>query len=129
MSDTIYNDQYRKAHLADFARNQKKYREAHPDRIRSYAEYWRKKNANRFKLINFLGGICCKCPVNDERALQLDHKNGGGTQEWRKFGGHTKMIVYYLNHLDEAKKNLQVLCSNCNLIKKYELKEFGKKFI
>lgn len=126
MSD---NQDYRKTHLADFARNQKKYRQTHREQVNAYSVLYRKRNFNRFKIIEFLGNRCCVCGFSNQLALQIDHINGGGTQEYKKFGGHIKMIKYYLDHLNEAKQKLQVLCSNCNLIKKYNNKEFGKKFM
>lgn len=63
-----------------------------------------------------LGGYCIKCGFDDIRALDLEHKNGGGRKERRHMGGNN-FYVYYFTHPDEARKKLQVFCSNCNRIK------------
>ena len=74
----------------------------------------------RIEILELLGGCFCKeCGFSDWRALQIDHIEGGGHEERKK----QKEIV---------KKNperYQVLCANCNWIKKYEKGESSKKRI
>jgi len=85
----------------------------------------RKLKENKSKLMIILGGkICKKCGYNkDERALQIDHINGGGVKERRK--GYTYQVFKkYVDDPELARKTLQVLCANCNQIKKFENKEF-----
>jgi len=84
------------------------------------------KNLKKYrnKLIEILGGkICIKCGYNkDERALQIDHINGGGIKERKK--GYTYLThKKYVDNTDLARKTLQILCANCNQIKKFENKE------
>jgi hypothetical protein len=84
----------------------------------------RKLKENKTKLIVILGGkVCKKCGYDeDERALQIDHINGGGVKERRK--GYTYQVFKkYVDNPELAKKTLQVLCANCNQIKKFENKE------
>lgn len=95
-----------------------------------YAEhrpyYYRREQKRREALIEFLGGRCVRCGYSEDiRALQLDHKNGDGTQDREKFGSY--IARYYCKHLDEAKEKLQVLCANCNKIKAAEENEYYKK--
>jgi hypothetical protein len=73
------------------------------------------------KLFEILGGkTCIICGFSDERALQFDHINGGGIQDWIKHTRHTdRMRAYYIKNPDEARKTLQILCANCNWIKKH----------
>lgn len=73
----------------------------------------------REKLFEILGGkVCKKCGYKkDYRALQIDHKKGGGRKERKRFGNNHNLTIYYKNHSKEAKKKLQVLCANCNIIK------------
>jgi len=79
----------------------------------------------RREVIEHLGGVCIRCGYKtDIRALVLDHKNGNGSEDRRRLGG--KIARYYINHLGEAEKELQVLCSNCNKIKAIENKEHNK---
>lgn len=82
-------------------------------------------------LVLFLGGKCsCRrddcwhegeCSVSDYRCLQLDHINGDGAKDRERLGG--PIVRYYFNHLDEAKANLQLLCSNCNWVKRVHNRE------
>lgn len=68
---------------------------------------------------------CGRCGYTDIRALQVDHVNGGGSivrevqkRNWWKF--------YKEVALDKEGK-YQLLCANCNWIKRYENKENDTK--
>jgi hypothetical protein len=74
----------------------------------------------RPKLIALLGQKCAKCGFSDERALVLDHIKGGGMKEINVFDSNYLMYVYYIDHPTVARRKLQVLCANCNSIKRYE---------
>jgi DNA-binding XRE family transcriptional regulator len=65
--------------------------------------------------------------MDDNRTLQIDHKRGGGMQEAKHFGGASPMYKYYLKHIEEANENLQILCANCNWIKRFEKAETRKE--
>lgn len=83
---------------------------------------------NRMKIIEVLGGKCVKCGFLDWRALQVDHINGGGTKDIRSKGTN----IYYRCLTEDIIKNpnkFQLLCANCNWIKRYENKETGSCFI
>ena len=103
----------------------------YPKRAEKHHEYEKQRRKTlRIALIYELGTYCNKCGFNaDIRALQLDHINGGGLREMRERFTNTnsKMWRYYLNNLNEAKQKLQVLCANCNTIKKYTNNEFYKQ--
>ena len=75
----------------------------------------------RNKIIELLGGKCVKCGFNDIRALTIDHVFGGGTDERKNIGGG-----YYSHVLKKIENNTneyQILCCNCNQIKKIENNE------
>jgi len=75
----------------------------------------------RINLIQVLSGSkCVRCGFDDRRALQLDHIRGDGTEDRKRFKNIQYMWRYYLDHPQEARKKLQVLCANCNWIKRYE---------
>lgn len=105
-----------------------KYSQEHKDEIyESNRDYYERK---RLQLCELLGGVVCsnvKCLVDggcrDSRCLQIDHKDGDGYNERKKFKGVNSMIQYYLKHPEEAREKLQVLCANCNWIKRHENKE------
>lgn len=79
-------------------------------------------------LVAALGRVCsCRgedcwhddpCRVTDPRCLQLDHVNGDGFADRRRLGGQGGVIAYYFSHLTEARATLQVLCANCNWVKR-----------
>jgi hypothetical protein len=80
--------------------------------------------AKRAEILALLGNRCVRCGFSDPRALQIDHIHGKGREE-RYNGGWT----YYTNLLAKIKagsKDYQILCSNCNWIKRSELKEDGR---
>lgn len=79
----------------------------------------------RTDLVTLLGARCLSCDFSDIRALQLDHIHGGGSKELDK-NGNISMYYYYLKHPEEAKEKLQVLCANCNWIKRVKSDELPK---
>jgi len=80
----------------------------------------------RQKLIDILGDKCIQCGISDPRVLQIDHINGGGTKEVRHFKNGVNMYMFYINDPSIARTKLQILCANCNWIKRHENKEHRK---
>lgn len=67
---------------------------------------------------------CKRCGFTDIRTLQLDHIDGGGRQARQNnstMRGGTAFYSYLRRN--NYPDNLQVLCANCNFIKKFENKE------
>ena len=81
-------------------------------------KYTEKLRAN---VIELLGGKCVVCGFNDPRALQIDHIHGGGTRETAEIG-----IRGIYRKILKNPDGYQLLCSNCNWIKRYEQKEVRK---
>jgi hypothetical protein len=77
------------------------------------------RRRRRRELIEAFGGECVECGFDDERALQIDHLNGGGNQQRKGFSNASAYYRYVLSHQEE----FQLLCANCNQIKRIELKE------
>lgn len=72
--------------------------------------------------IRHLGGKCVRCGFSDPRALQIDHINGGGRAHRRQYS----YTSFYLRVAEgEFDGLVQLLCANCNQIKKEELREYG----
>lgn len=73
----------------------------------------------RKSTIGALGGKCIVCGFSDQRALQIDHINGGGSQERkeRNYMGnfHKHVLRSFLNN----ENKYQILCANCNWIKRF----------
>jgi len=78
-----------------------------------------KMNQLRSKCIDKLGGQCKKCGFSDRRALQIDHVFGDGADERREFGPRCAGVIYK-RILDGERERYQILCANCNQIKKVE---------
>jgi len=72
----------------------------------------------RQKAFDLLGRLCIRCGFSDERALQVDHINGGGTEEARRLGPW-KLAKRIIEHPEDY----QILCANCNWIKRHEQNE------
>lgn len=86
--------------------------------------YYRKV---RKLVLDKMGNKCQKCGFSDWRALQIDHVGGGGSQEEREISG----IGIYLNILkgNPRSKKYQLLCANCNFIKRYENNELAVRHV
>jgi len=83
-------------------------------------EYLRKI---RKKVIEALGNKCIKCGFSDYRALQIDHINGGGNKERKEMSFNQKFHNHVLSSIIKDEKKYQLLCANCNWIKRVENKE------
>jgi len=72
----------------------------------------------RKRIIMFLGCKCLFCGNEDIDYLQLDHKNGDGGKERRKYKErHLNPMIYYWYNLVDAYLKLQVLCFKCHKLK------------
>lgn len=73
----------------------------------------------RIKALEILGGKCVECGFNDYRALQIDHIGGGGHKELST----RKQMYGRISRGDYDKKKYQLLCANCNWIKRFRNNE------
>jgi len=71
----------------------------------------------RTAVFDILGARCSKCGFSDIRALQIDHINGGGSKQ-RKVNGGRYIYSLVLRNIEEGKNDYQILCANCNWIKR-----------
>lgn len=63
------------------------------------------------KIFKILGKVCVACGFTDKRALQVDHINGDGYKERGNI--HKRLKLIQLNPTA-----YQILCANCNWIKR-----------
>ncbi len=82
----------------------------------------------RLELLEYLGGKCERCGFDDYRALQIDHVNGGGVREMKNLKS-LKSPIKYLERIKNNRSEYQLLCANCNWIKRDENNETAKKRI
>ena len=80
-----------------------------------------KRNALRDAVYNKFGNKCKWCGITDKRVLCIDHVHGGGVVEHRspKFN----ICSFYRKVLNNESGVYQLLCHNCNWIKRHENKE------
>lgn len=98
----------------------REYREENPQKSSYTRERIKKLRHNIFKKY---GNKCVKCGFSDWRALQIDHKNGGGQKERNKIS----KSKYLKKVLEDDNNNYQLLCANCNWIKRFENREISLK--
>src|SRR3990167_9136 len=136
-----YQKRYREVNRDRLREYERKRREENSElfRVRGRASYWkhrdkrraasRKYNAQnnvrtkayqrrlRLGVIDRLGGECRRCGFDDPRALQLNHKKGGGTKEMNHHG----IAGFYTKILSGERDDIELLCANCNWIYEYEI--------
>jgi hypothetical protein len=145
---------YRKTHLEDLRLKGRLAYHENPEKHIAQVQKWRQRNRARYlnykleyyldnldvirsksrdkrlRLLEMLGCICAmRGYCENVLALQIDHIFGDGHKDKVRFNGSgLAQYKYYLEHADEAKARLQVLCSNCNQIKRFENKELRIKY-
>ncbi len=122
-------------------RKHREYYEAHKEQYKATNERWRlshslewkaiesKRNKKRYReyqrrvFFHYSNGTmrCVSCGFDDIRALSIDHINGGGEEERRKHGGSHEYL-WLINH--KFPSGIQILCMNCQFIKRHEENEF-----
>lgn len=112
----------REKRLASKKASVERHKEAVLARNAEHSKKWRL--SARQKIIMALGGKCAWCGFDDWRALQVDHINGGGTTERRKRNS-TRAYLEDIANGNSAK--YQLLCANCNQIKRYEAGEVRRR--
>jgi hypothetical protein len=91
-------------------------------RVKSKAERIRRRK----ELLAFLGGKCVRCGFSDWRALQIDHVDGHGKDHRRELG--SKFSSQFRKEvMTDTTGKYQLLCANCNWIKREENDENRKQ--
>lgn len=80
----------------------------------------------RLATLAALGGKCVRCGFDDYRALQIDHINGEGNKERKQSSAYTGYQRKVLESFLRGENKYQLLCSNCNWIKRSENNEVRK---
>lgn len=109
--------------MDDLTYQQKYYRANREKRKRRAREY---NEGMRMAVLDILGRECECCGFDDVRALQVDHVNGGGVKEMKNNHGKMNYNKFILGKLLEGSEDYQVLCANCNWIKRAVRKEVRK---
>lgn len=106
----------------------KEYRDKYRENNRAKVRESQRKYHKRIKteLFNLLGNKCVKCGFEDKRALQIDHINGGGVKELKLYSTKDYRRVV-LKSLQNKENKYQLLCANCNWIKRDTNNELYKQ--
>lgn len=99
------------------------YRDLHPERTRKQrakSMRWLHYHWRHQLFVEF--GPCRRCGYADPRALQIDHVYGGGTKEGLGRQAFSRGI-YNKVRARFASGELQILCANCNWVKRSENRE------
>lgn len=102
------------------------WRNAYRNKPEQYRQQGKIRRARqRTALLEAAGGArCVRCGFADARALQIDHISGGGCKE-RVARPQLVKSKYLREDVLANPGKYQVLCANCNWIKKDENKEYG----
>jgi hypothetical protein len=119
----------------------RRYTAVNREHIRELSRDWRVRNKDRDNELNVKerdrlkldvfehyavdGKIKCgRCGFEDIRALTIDHIENNGADERRRLFGHRMCagttFYRWLRKNDYPKNGYQILCFNCNIIKKHE---------
>lgn len=79
----------------------------------------RKREERRNEVLNVLGGKCNECGNLDRRVLQVDHILGGGVKDRKSFTDDKIYYKYVIESFLKKENKYQILCANCNWIKKH----------
>ena len=120
-----HRNEWRKNNPEAYRKQWLEYYEKNKERINEKAK--REWQIFRKKVLIYIGGekICCvRCGFSDIRALQIDHIKGDGNKDRKSWNSVTE---YYYRILGMARKQAQekyqILCANCNVIKRRENKK------
>jgi hypothetical protein len=79
-----------------------------------------RRRKRRQKLVEQFGNKCVKCGFDDPRALQFDHINSDSGGKNRDYDRNKLW-----NEIEETPERFQLLCANCNTIKRFECNELN----
>lgn len=121
-------EKYRAYNKKSYQKNRVKILKAKQAYCLKNASQIKKKRNERYavrkkQIIAFLGDKCKHCGIKDIRVLQIDHINGGGQREIRQNKNLGTLNHYYRQMTangDAFLKKYQLLCANCNWIKRFD---------
>lgn len=152
LKDSEANKKYRQQYYQKNKEREKKqskdYYQNHKEELQKWShkyyhnhqqEYLRniKKKHELLKgeIIELLGGKCANpynLPhpdwCNSLECLQIDHVHGNGPKERKQFKSPWTLYLYILEKIKAGSKDYQLLCANCNWIKRHKNGEnpYGK---
>jgi hypothetical protein len=95
------------------------YRAKHPEKVKtSRAKQYQDRKKRAMDMVG--GAVCVNCQCDEISFLEFNHKNGGGSKEWRETGRNIMdRILKGDRHIDD----LNILCRVCNALEHLKTKE------
>lgn len=113
---------YAKNRLEIINKRKKYHKKRYLNSREEVTKYYRERNKERrIELIKAMGGKCVWCGYTDWRALQIDRVNGDGVEDRKITKNFSKKQI--IERFKNYPEKYQLLCSNCNWIKRYENRE------
>lgn len=150
--DKLIRAERRKRNKVRYAEKLAEWKKNNPGMVKAARKRWKDKNPDKVKAnikrrmprelnarikkkdklkLEVMTHYCkgspkCKCGYNDIRALTIDHVDGDGAEHRREIGGGgIKLYVWLKNN--NYPDGFQILCMNCQFIKRMENFEFLPK--
>jgi len=121
-------------------RSSGRYRHRHPERIVALRRDYYRRNRSRIRervtqwlvklkrevLAHYSPSMRCqRCGFKDIRALSIDHVNGSGSRHMRAIHRRNGAGLYFWLKKNHFPPGFQVLCMNCQFVKRAERREYG----
>ena len=89
--------------------------------LRKYGRKYRTEKYHYYRglILEMFNNKCVKCGFDNVKALQVDHVNDDGYNDRKKYGTTWRYFKKIYKELKNGSKDYQVLCANCNQIKKF----------
>lgn len=116
---------YNAAHVKEYKISKRRWRLANLEKVkkRRHEVYLKTYPLLRQSVYDKLGRKCRRCGIDDTRVLCIDHVNGGGKKERETLSPYTLLKRV----LSDETNAYQILCQNCNWIKRHENREWGDR--
>lgn len=86
---------------------------SYPEAVKAGRKRHRKSLRRSVLLLIGCGVIrCSRCGCDDERMIEINHKNGGGAREYRSIG--SARFYYLIAKLERDVSDLELCCRVCN---------------
>jgi hypothetical protein len=143
----VRHKRYNLKHREEINEKRRLYYQTHKEQCKNCSKEWDKNHLEhkrelsrkyqyniKMEVFGLLGNKCVN-PYNqphpnwcnDVRCLQVDHVNGGGIKEGKMFRSTYSYYRMILEKIKVGSKDYQLLCANCNWIKRYINNENANK--
>jgi len=119
-----YDKHYYETHRKQTTERMARWRKANPEKNKLVQTKCRKKIKDEVLRHYSPNLTCARCGFSDLRALTIDHCNGGGNRQREQLKRRGVSFYMWLRR-NKYPSGYQILCMNCQFIKKSEGNEYG----